>query len=78
METLQVLEELRVIDPVCEQIAIDILDINHAFERGEISAEERNHLLAEIRDIRVANDLAGNEIAVRYACQAIELILGVV
>lgn len=37
-----------------------------AYEQGQISPEEYQYLLCEIRDVRAANELAGDEKAFRY------------
>lgn len=39
------------------------------FQQGNLSAEERNHLLSEIRDIRAAYECAGNEVMFRHIVQ---------
>jgi hypothetical protein len=45
---------------------------------GNISEEERNYLLQEIRDIRAAQECAGNEVAFRYIVQACNIAMAVV
>lgn len=45
---------------------------------GNISVEEKNYLLAEIRDIRAAQDCAGNEVMFRYIVQACNIAMAVV
>ena len=39
-------------------------------QMGNISPDERNYLLQEIRDIRAAQECAGNEQLFRYIVQA--------
>lgn len=42
---------------------------------GNISEEEQNYLLQEIRDIRAANECAGNEQLFRYIVQACNIAM---
>ena len=43
---------------------------------GNISEEEQNYLLQEIRDIRAAQECAGNEQVFRYCVQACNIAMG--
>ena len=45
---------------------------------GNISTEERDYLLTEIRDIRAANECAGNEQMFRYIVQACNVGMGLI
>jgi hypothetical protein len=45
---------------------------------GNISEEEHNYLLQEIRDIRAANECAGNEQLFRYVVQACNIAMKLV
>jgi hypothetical protein len=45
---------------------------------GNISAEERTYLLTEIRDIRAAQECAGNELLFRYVVYTCNVAMGVV
>lgn len=47
-------------------------------QMGNISEEERNYLLAEIRDIKAAQECAGNEQLFRYVVQACNVAMAVV
>ena len=47
-------------------------------QMGNISQEEHNYLLTEIRDIRAAQDCAGNEVAFRYIVQACNIAMAIV
>lgn len=71
------LAELKLMDPACQNIAKDLQVIEESFALGHLLLEERNHLIAEIRDIRAAQECAGNELAMRYVVQACNLILSV-
>ena len=44
---------------------------------GNISVEERNYLLQEIRDIRAAQECAGNEQMFRYVVQVCNVAMAV-
>jgi hypothetical protein len=78
MSSIKILEELRLVDSVCAQMAAEIQMIEDAAERGELSADERCHLLKEIRDIRVAREAAGNEVAARHIVNAVTLLLKII
>jgi hypothetical protein len=56
----------------------EIQAINEQCQMGNISAEERNYLLTEIRDIRVAQECAGNEQLFRQLVQACNIAMAVV
>jgi hypothetical protein len=47
-------------------------------QMGNISVEERNYLLQEIRDIRAAQECAGNEQLFRYVVQTCNIAMAVV
>jgi len=55
----------------------EIQNIAEAFQRGELDMSERNYLLQEIRDVRAAQECAGNEELFRYIVQACNLIASV-
>ena len=42
---------------------------------GNLSTEERDYLLLEIRDIRAAQECAGDEVMFRYVYQTCNLII---
>lgn len=44
-------------------------------QMGNISEEEQNYLLQEIRDIRAAQECAGNEILFRHIVQACNIAM---
>lgn len=78
MQAIDVLEQLKQVDPVCAQFASDMSLIEVAYNRGEISANEREHLLTEMRDVRAAQECAGNEIAFRHIVNACALLIKLV
>lgn len=55
----------------------EIQAINEQYQMNNISAEERNYLLTEIRDIRAAQECAGNEQLFRYIVQACNIAMSV-
>jgi hypothetical protein len=55
----------------------EIRNISEAFQRGELDMAERNYLLQEIRDVRAAQECAGNEELFRYIVQACNVIASV-
>ena len=56
----------------------EIQAINEQCQMGNLSVGERNYLLQEIRDIRAAQECAGNEQAFRYIVQACNIAMAVV
>ena len=55
----------------------EIHNIEIAYRAGQLSLDERNYLLSEIRDIRAAQECAGNEELFRYIVQACNVIASV-
>jgi hypothetical protein len=56
----------------------EIEQISNEYRAGNITEEERNYLLAEIRDIRAAQECAGNEQLFRHVVQACNIAMAVV
>ena len=56
----------------------EIQTITEQCQMGNISLDERNYLLQEIRDIRAAQECAGNEVAFRYIVQACNIALAII
>ncbi len=56
----------------------EIEAISREYQAGNISEEERNYLLAEIRDIRAAQESAGNEQLFRHIVQACNIAMAIV
>jgi hypothetical protein len=78
MQTIDVLEQFKVVDPIFNDIATEMQSIEDAYSRGDLSSEERHYLISEIRDVRAAQICAGNEIAIRHLVQVCSVILSVV
>jgi hypothetical protein len=56
----------------------EIQSISEQCQMGNISLDERNYLLQEIRDIRAAQECAGNEVAFRYIVQACNIAMAII
>jgi hypothetical protein len=56
----------------------EIQAIAEQCQLGNISADERNYLLTEIRDIRAAQECAGNEQLFRYLVQGCNAAMGLI
>ena len=56
----------------------EIQSIVEQCQMGNISEEEQNYLLQEIRDIRAAQECAGNEQLFRYVVQACNIAMKLV
>ena len=74
MQAIDILEQLKAVDPMFVGIATEMAAIEDAYSRGDLSTDERLHLIAEIRDIRAAEICAGNEIAIRHLVQVCNLL----
>jgi hypothetical protein len=55
----------------------EIQTLNEAYENGDIDRNERDYLLLEIRDIRAAQECAGNEQLARQIYQACNIAMAV-
>jgi hypothetical protein len=75
MQPIDMLEQLKVVDPIFFNIATEMQSIEDAFQRGDLSAEERDYLITEVRDVRAAQVCAGNEIAFRHLVQVCNVLL---
>jgi hypothetical protein len=51
--------------------------ITNAYSEGRLSAEEKEYLLREIRDVRAAQECADNEILFRQIVAACEIAIAV-
>ena len=56
----------------------EIQEISENYKAGNISLNEKNWLLGEIRDIRAAQECAGNEVMFRYVVEACNMAISVV
>jgi len=56
----------------------EIQEISEHYKAGNISWDEKNWLLGEIRDIRAAQECAGNEVMFRYVVEACNMAISVV
>ena len=56
----------------------EIQAITEQYKLGNISADEKNYLLQEIRDVRAAQECAGNEEMFRYVVQCCNVAMAVV
>jgi hypothetical protein len=56
----------------------EIQTIVEQYQLGRITTDERNYLLQEIRDIRAAQECAGNEQMFRYIVQACNVGMGLI
>jgi hypothetical protein len=59
-------------------LEIEIQSIVEQYQMGNISEEEQNYLLQEIRDIRAAQDCAGNEVLFRHLVQCCNIAMKLV
>jgi predicted metal-dependent peptidase len=56
----------------------EIQAVSDAYSQGSITEEEMNYLLSEIRDVKAAEQCAGNEEMFRYVVQACNVAMGLV
>ena len=59
-------------------LEVEIQSITEQHQLGNISLEERDYLLTEIRDIRAAQECAGNEQLFRQLVQACNIAMAIV
>jgi hypothetical protein len=59
-------------------LEVEIQTITEQCQMGNISVEERNYLLQEIRDVRAAQECAGDEQVFRYVVQLCNVALAAV
>ncbi len=52
-----------------------IEDISLEYAMGNITKDERDYMLTEVRDIRAAEECAGNEEMFRYVVQACNIAM---
>ena len=78
MSILQNLREAVETGGVLASLSKQTLEINDQYVRGELSREEYEYLLKEIRDVKSQQDLAQDEIACRWICAAIDVLLAAV
>lgn len=57
------------------QLVVEMQTIKEQWQMGNLSLEERDYLLKEIRDIRAAQECAGDEVMFRYVYQTCNLIM---
>ena len=72
------LEQMKSMGPGLSELAYRCLEIDDALIRGDITVQERNYLLAEVRDVEAADKLAGDENAMRLAYETITLAISVI
>lgn len=53
----------------------EIENIDNEFQQGNLSKEERDHLLCEIRDIRAAEECAGDEVMFRHIVSTCNILI---
>lgn len=56
----------------------EINQITRALETGQISQEEHDHMIREIRDVYAAEQCAGNEVLFRQVVQMCNIALKVI
>lgn len=59
-------------------LEVEIQTIIEQCQMGNITVEERNYLIQEIRDIRAAQECAGDEQVFRYVVQLCNVALAAV
>lgn len=53
----------------------EIENIDNEYKQGNLSQEERDHLLSEIRDIRAAEECAGDEVMFRHIVSTCNILI---
>ena len=77
---MNILEDLRekagFPGPVA-QLANEMLVIRQNYEQGQLSTEEYQYLLEEVANIRAQQELANDEVAMRWVVAAAQLLAAV-
>lgn len=58
------------------ELANELLVIRASFEEGEMSREDYEYLVNEIKDIKAQQNLADDEVACRWVVSACEVLVG--
>ena len=77
----KMLEELRQMagsGGPASALANELISIRESFERGDLNAEEYQYLLNEVAQIKAQQELATDEIALRYIVSAATLLASAV
>ena len=78
---MNILEDLRekagFPGPVA-QLANEMLVIRQNYEQGQLSTEEYQYLLEEVANIRAQQELANDEVAMRWVVAAAQLLASAV
>ena len=77
---MNILEDLRekagFPGPVA-QLANEMLVIRQNYEQGQLNAEEYQYLLEEVANIRAQQELANDEVAMRWVVAAAQILAAV-
>lgn len=65
-------------ESIMHPLEVEIQSIVEQYQMGNITVEEKNYLLAEIAEIRAAQECAGDEILFRTVVQACSLAASVI
>lgn len=57
------------------QLEAEIFAVNEQYQLGNISKEEHDYILLEIRDVRAAQECAGNETVFRHIVQCCNIAM---
>lgn len=58
-------------------LANEILVMHDNYTTGQLTKEEYDFLLQEIKDVRAQQDLANDEMACRFICQAAQILMSI-
>ena len=75
MSVLENLRETAGLGGPAAQLANELLVIRENYEQGNYSADEYQFLINEIAEIRAQQDIANDEMACRFICQAAQLLM---
>ena len=79
-DKMNILEDLRekagFPGPVA-QLANEMLVIRQNYEQGQLNAEEYQYLLEEVANIRAQQELANDEVAMRWVVAAAQILAAV-
>lgn len=72
---ISMLQDLKKVSTLCSNIGQDLIQIELAFDSKEINSTERNTLIEEIKNQRIPEQCANDEISRRYSINACDILL---
>lgn len=75
MKLFNELREMAGQDGPAGKLAADLVSFREDYARGDLSREEYEFLVSEVASVRAQQELASDEVACRWICEAAEAML---